>query len=310
MKQFALVLSLAGLVATTAAGTSHDAAAEGPKPTGAAASETIKIDPSKVICRVVLIDRRQLASDIPGVISFIGAREGDAVNAGELVAKLRDEVAAAELKVAQKKASSDVAILHAQKAHEFSEVEYQRQLTLYSARQRAATELDVQRSKVIAERSELEVEQARLQQELDGLARDEAAAKLKMYQIEAPLDGVVTNVYRHPGEAVRQGDPILEIVSTDRVRVEGYIPVEQAVRVGPGAYAEIRVAKLDLDSPLGRRTFSGKVTFVDPTVSLPGVKVWVEVPNPDGALREGLETYMTIYPNKIVEREKTVRVDR
>ena len=308
MRKFAALLGLAGLAAAAVCNPGSATAQAPVKASEVATSDTIKVDPKDGICRILLIDRRQLASDIPGVISFVEPREGDSVEKGELVAKLRDEVVTAELAVAEKKAASDVAIEHARAAHAFSEVEYAKQRVLFS--QMATTSLEVERTKVIAERSRLEVKQAELQQELDALARDEVRARLSIYHIQAPFDGVVTNVYKYPGEAIRQGDPILEIVSTDRVRVEGYIPVPEAVRVRQGMLAEVRVANLDPDNPLATQTFQGKVVFVDPTVSLPGVKVWAEIPNPDGALREGLAAYMTIHTNKMAEPEKTAKLDR
>lgn len=305
MRKLALALGLTCLVA--AAGWNAGLTAADTPAKAAAESDVIRIDPKDGrLCRILLIDRRQLASDIPGVISFVGFREGDEVTEGVLVAKLRDEVVAAELAVSQKKAESSLAIDHATKAKEFAEVEYDKQLELQ--RQRATTSLEVQRTKVIAERSAIEVEQAELQKELDTLTANEVQARLSMYHIKAPFDGVVTNVYKFPGEAIRQGDPILEVVSTDRVRVEGYVPVHEAVRVRPGAAAEVRVANLNPDSPLAQRTFQGQIVFVDPTVSQLGVKVWAEVPNRDGALREGLAAYMTIHTNKMAEPEKTARV--
>ena len=305
MKKLTLPLALCGLAAL-ALGSSRLAANGPPEQKPAAAGSLIKVDPSTGYCRILLIHRRQLASDIPGVIGSVGPREGDAVKKGELVAKLRDEVAAAELAVAEKKASSDLAIQYAQKARDFSVVDHKRQLDLKA--KGATSSFDVERAEVVAQRSEIEVEQAREQRELDELSRDLAQARLAMYHIESPLEGVVTSVYKYPGEAVRQGDPILEIVSTDRVRVEGYVRVDQAVRIRRGSHVEVRIANLDPDNELSRRTFEGSVAFVDPTVSSSlGVRVWAEVPNKDGALREGLSAYMTIDPNRIVEQETTAQ---
>ena len=302
MKRLTLPLALCGLAALVLGSTLP--AANDPKPGGR--SDLIKVDPSTGYCRILLIHRRQLASDIPGVIGSVGPREGDAVKKGELVAKLRDEVAAAELAVAERKASSDLAIKYAEKARDFSIVDHKRQLDLKA--KGATSSFDVERAQVVAERSAIEVEQAHEQKALDELSRDLAQARLTMYHIQSPFDGVVTSIYKYPGEAVRQGDPILEIVSTARVRVEGYVRVDQAVRIDRGAHVEVRIANLDPDNKLSRRTFEGRVVFVDPTVSSSlGVRVWAEVPNEDGALREGLSAYMTIDPNRIVEPETTAQ---
>ncbi len=46
--------------------------------------------------------------------------------------------------------------------------------------------------------------------------------------------GIITKLMREPGEYVRAGDPIMEVLSTDDVRVEGILEAQNADAVRPG----------------------------------------------------------------------------
>ena len=49
------------------------------------------------------------------------------------------------------------------------------------------------------------------------------AINLKKHRITSPLDGVIVQLYRKPGEWVSPGDPIARLVRMDRLRVEGFV---------------------------------------------------------------------------------------
>jgi multidrug efflux pump subunit AcrA (membrane-fusion protein) len=107
---------------------------------------------------------------------------------------------------------------------------------------------------------------------------------------------------KHTGEAVQQGDPILRVVRTDVVRVEGYVSIADAFRVRPGDSVKVRLDAQtlgQLPKELAERVFEGKIAFVDPTAKLVsnGVRVWASVPNEGNLLRAGLPALMEITPS-------------
>lgn len=249
-----------------------------------------------------------LASDRPGILKFVEPEEGDRVTAGSQVAGLKDEVAVAALAVAEKTAENDVEIRYSQAAAAVAEAEYQRSLEgnergrqiQLSADLIVAVELE--RLRLAVERARLQIQNAQLEQEVAELTAEEKAAELETYQIVTPIDGVVTEVLKHSGEAVQQGDPILRVVRTDVVRVEGFISVAEAFRVRPGDAVTVRLdaTKIDgLPPQLARRAFEGRIVFVDPTAQLVAnmVRVWATVPNDDNLLRAGLPATMEIVPS-------------
>lgn len=258
-------------------------------------------------CHIKLIDTAVLASDRPGIIAYVEPEEGDPVHAGQQVAGLRDEVAQAELAVAELEAKNDVEIRYAKKATEVAKAEHEVALEANRRVPKAVPEVEVNRLKLAAERSELQIERAEMDRDIAIEKRNEAEAQLKMYQIKATFDGVVTRVHKHEGEAVRQGDPILEIKSTDRVRVEGYVNIRDIWRVKRGDRVQVHLDIPDADLEVEKRVFEGKIVFPDVTADPVNktVMVWAEVANPDNILRAGLPAVMTIWPEEPVAAAPT-----
>ena len=256
--------------------------------------------------QIRLDEEAVLASDRPGILAFVEPEEGDRVAAGQQVAKLRDEVAAAALAVAQKTAESDIEERYAAKAAAVSEAEYRKsQKGIERGRQIGLSadliaEIELERLKLAWERALLQAEKAVLDREVAELTAEEKEEELKTFRIISPLDGVVTEVLKQAGEAVQQGDPILRVVRTDKVRVEGFVSVGEAFRVKPGDMVRVRLSDTipGLPDELAKRTFEGKVAFVDPTANLVAnkVRVWATVENANNLLRAGLPAVMEIVP--------------
>ncbi len=249
-------------------------------------------------CRVTLDREALLAADRVGILDAIPPGEGDRVEAGQLVAKLKDEVAAAALAVAEETARADIEIRYAQKAADVAVIEYRKAQQANRETPGVITEVEAERLKLSAERAKLQTEKAVIDKRVAELERDKAAAELKTYRVVAPFDGVVTQVIKHEGEAVNQGDPILRIVNVDRVRVEGFVSIADAARVRPGDAVIVRLDLSSLAPELRNRRFEGRVEFVDVVATLikNEVRVWASVPNEDGLLRAGLTAEMEISP--------------
>lgn len=297
MKRLATFTACGVLAASWAVSTSFLAGAADEKAAAeAAAAGPIQLEE----CRIKLIDQVTLASDRPGVLKFVEPEEGDHVKKSQQVASLKDAVARAELAVARKKATDDVQVRYARKAKEVAEKEYEKNLQANKEFPGAVPDVEVIRSKLAAERAVLQIEKAQHDQEINKLTAEESEAKLETYQVVAPIDGIVTRVWKSEGEAVNQGDKILEVSSTDRVRVEGYLPIEDMWRVEPGSAVQVQLNVPEVELPVEDETFKGHIVFVDVAVEpvTRQVRVWAEVQNRENILRAGLTADMTIYPNQ------------
>jgi membrane fusion protein, multidrug efflux system len=247
-------------------------------------------------CWIYLIDEAVLASERGGIIAKLDVREGTPVKSGETIVGLKDEVPRAMLATAQKEAESEFEVELAQKILEVAEAEHEKARDANTINPKTIPAVEVRRLKLAAERAAIEIKIARHKHELAVLKRDEAAAQLETYHVDAPFEGVVTRVHRKPGEMAKQGEPIVEIASTRRVRIEGDIRLADVFRVKQGDSVSVQLDLPDIELAAEKQVFPGKIVFVDVKAAPPTgvVRVWAEVENPENVLRAGLTARMTI----------------
>jgi RND family efflux transporter MFP subunit len=111
-------------------------------------------------------------------------------------------------------------------------------------------------------------------------------------QVVAPFDGVITQRNIDVGSLVQadatSGTSMFAMDQSDVIRVQLYVPQDQAVGVKPGVDAVIRIPEIP------DRGFPGKVTRIADALQ-PGTRTLlteIDVPNPDGALTPGI--YCTV----------------
>ena len=125
-------------------------------------------------------------------------------------------------------------------------------------------------------------------------------------ELLSPVNGVVVEILKHPGEWVEPGEKVLRIVSIDRLRAEGLVHVSKLPANLVGAPVTISVELPDK----GATTFKGKVVFVSPEISPVNgqARVWAEIDNSSGLLRPGLRPQMKIeMPGaEVATREMTI----
>lgn len=247
-------------------------------------------------CHVKLIDSVILACDRPGVIAFIEPEEGDSVRAQQQIAGMKDELAVALLEVAKIKAENDVHIRFAKVSADVSKKEYEKNVLANKKLDGTIPEVEVQRSLLAWQKAILQGEQAEHEMKISALERAKSEEELKTFKVEAPFDGKVRRILKRKGEAVRQGDPILELVSTRRVKVEGLLPLDDYWNVKPGDTVSVQIDIPDRELEIENEVFEGKIIFVEPTVSpvTHGARVWAEVQNKGERLIEGLYARMKI----------------
>lgn len=116
-----------------------------------------------------------------------------------------------------------------------------------------------------------------------------ARVDLGYSRIVAPFDGVVTRRSFHPGAFIRAASdgsqpPLLSVARTDLMRVVVRVPDRDVVLANAGDPVELTI------DALGGRPFRGVVSRIaesqDPNSRT--MRVEVDLPNPDGLLREGM----------------------
>lgn len=83
-----------------------------------------------------------------------------------------------------------------------------------------------------------------------GVAKSEreiiaAAAKLRMHQVQARMGGTVKMIYKQAGDAVRKLDPVVQLLNTERVRVESLVGIEQVPHLTRGMKVVVEASRPD-----------------------------------------------------------------
>jgi RND family efflux transporter MFP subunit len=128
--------------------------------------------------------------------------------------------------------------------------------------------------------------------ELDQANVETAQLNLQYTHIIAPFDGVVTQRNVDIGSLVQAdattGTFLFTLMHSDVIRIQLYVPQNEAFGLGPGVDAVVRVPEMP------GRDFPGTVTRIADALQ-PGTRTLlteIDVPNPDHALSPG--TYCTV----------------
>lgn len=253
-------------------------------------------------CQIKIFDEVEIAAERAGVLDMVAA-EGQQIEKGDMLAHTRDDLVKAKLAVATRQAMNDIEIRYAKKASELAQVEYERDLQANSIVSGAVSDLTLRAHRLAAEKALLQLEQAETSLEIEKLRRKETVELLEMYKVIAPMNGQVRTVFKKEGESVAEGEPILELVNPNRVKVEGYVPLQHLENVQIGSLVRVQLDVPDVDLPSERMMFPGRIASVDVKVEpvTHRVKVWAEVRNENAILKDGLTARMVIDPNKIDE---------
>lgn len=246
-------------------------------------------------CRVQLIDDVTLACTQSGVLDFV-AQEGDVVKKDQVVAHTKDDLVKATLRVMEKQASNDAEIRFASLDHDLQQVKYERDLQINKVVPDTVPDIDIREHRLAVQKALLSQEQAEINLEIEKLRRDETRERLQLHSVKAPFAGVVRRVHKKTGEAVGEGEPIVEIVNTQRVHVEGYVHIGDLddIAVGSAVFVRLEIPGVDLE--IEKQSFAGRINHVDVKVEPVShlVKVRAVVENRDSILKEGLTAEMAI----------------
>lgn len=270
-------------------------------------------EPVLANCLVSLVEEARVPAREPGVLLELTVREGDAVRAGEMIARIDDNQAQMEKRRAQAehdqasaKAESDVDIRYSIAAEKVADAEHQKALESHSKVPGSVTEVERNRLKLSHQKGELQIEQAQLEQRMNVLAAASKGVELEAAEnaierrlIKSPLDGVVVQIFPHQGEWMQPGDPLAHVVRIDKLRVEGF------VNAGQWNADDVRDRPVTVEVQLAgsrRESFEGRIVFTSPLVQAGNnFRVVAEVDNRQNVdserwlLRAGQSATMTIH---------------
>ena len=197
----------------------------------------------------------QVAADTAGRIEWIGPREGEVVNKGDLLIKID---------VSALKAALD----HAKAQFRLADDLYQRRLRLYERKIIAKEELD----------------QSATQRKLAATDLEQMKVRYNHGFPRSPISGIINHLYVDAGEFIDTGKPIADIVNIDRIKINVRVPELDIRFVLEGQKTPVRI------DAFPERTLSGVVDFVafkaDPATKTFLVRTVIE--NPIADIRPGM----------------------
>ena len=230
----------------------------------------------------------QVAAAETGIVQEVRVELGQPVKRGDVLGVLDNDVLRASLEVAQLKTQSTAAIDGAK-----AEVELKQQKLLALDelnRSGLGSREEYARAKADAQFAQAKLKAAEESLAVDRLEVKRIEAELQRRTVRSPIDGVVTDIHREPGEFVSAVEPkLFTVVRLDRLRVKFYVPTEYAVRVRKGL--RVRLLSTTDENPL-----TGEVDYVSPVTHAESglVRVDVILTNRDGQLRSGLRLWLDL----------------
>jgi RNA polymerase sigma factor (sigma-70 family) len=141
-------------------------------------------------------------------------RVGDAVEEGQLLARVDDQEARDQLAIKQTQVEAARADQKASlKTRDEAEQRYLTMQRLYNATSRTVSLEDLRGAKLTWDRYYFEeVSKGQAIKQAEAEARV-VQTHLRMHEIHSPARGIITKVYKHRGEAVRAYEPVLQILT-------------------------------------------------------------------------------------------------
>jgi RND family efflux transporter MFP subunit len=240
---------------------------------------------------------------------------GQRVKAGDVLIQGDDSEDVAEAKFQRARAATQLPVDRAASQLDLAELEYKRYLEVQDLG--AGSPLERERARAARDTAKIDLDLAKLNQVLSSLQADRAEARVEKLNLRAPFDGIVDRVDVDEGQSVREGEPVLRLVSVDPVWIDVNTPTAQTISLGleKGSPAWIL-----MQEDTARRVYAGEVIEVAPTTDsasglrrirvqmanavgvVPGVNCWVRFTEPSGEWRDRV-----VDPSKPLETAEAQR---
>ena len=228
-----------------------------------------------------------LSSDETGAIADLAVREGDFVEAGDVVANLDSRVQSIQLKIARQVASSTSQRGAARKSLTKRQAISQRLAQMHS--QGHASQSEIIRADLELSIAESKYNTAVEEASVRAIEVERAAVQLQRRTITAPFNGQIAKIHSREGEFLSPLHPeVCTIVQTDKLLATFNVSSDQARDFAVGQSYELRLENGE--------TVSGEVYIVgvetDPQSGTVEIKLVID--NSDFRIRSGENVTLNI----------------
>lgn len=256
------------LLAMAALGAAQDEQAPASRSLGQSTAEAIPGEtlPSKEM---------DLAFPLLGHVSEVLVKEGDVVEAGQVLMKQDIAADMARLQGLEAKADVKVLVALAGRQKELAELELEAAKNALTA----MSDLEVRRAELEVTIADTRIDEQRRQGKIDEFGAAEQRIMIDEKQMKSPDSGIVQKVDASVGEVFGPQTPALRIVKIDPLHVEVIQALASMVmRMKVGDIVQVRYDDED-------QWRDAKVTFIDPVGNPSGgtgrLRFKAELPNPE-----------------------------
>jgi len=250
-----------------------------------------------------------ISAQTDGLISEMMTDEGKNVKKGDHLLTIDDRVAVVEVSVALKEweaakrqAEETANVEFAKKSSELADAEFKSESEMFL--KGAAGESQLKRKKLEAEKARYGIRVSEVEHAKEGLAAEVAKEKheaakvrLQLHRVMASHDGIVVRRLRDQGEWTRAGEPVLDFLGMEEMKVEARVPVSGL------SLTRLQGAPVTIKVPVNANevvTIEANIDFVSPEIEQGFVRVSARVENkaPGGIwlLRKGMQATVEITP--------------
>jgi RND family efflux transporter MFP subunit len=234
--------------------------------------------------------RAVLSAPHEGILMEILVTEGDSVESGDVLARMDNRVAQAEVRLAETIRDRTAAISRARYELELAENVLNR-LTAANT-QLAVSELEIDQARSRRDQAEAVLAQAEEQAVEARFQLELAQARLESHNLRAPFPGIVVRIDGRAGESVTESDDLIVLANLQTLRAEVYLPTQWFGRLHVGDHCQLAAglpverrlpATVVTCEPLidsGTQTFRCAFEVDNSALQLPaGFAVWLVTPN-------------------------------
>lgn len=225
----------------------------------------------------------ELGSPDDGVVREILVDRGDVVKEGAPVARLDFDLQALAVEHARLQAERNVEVRSNRAQLQYRRREVDRAQQLHEKSILSTKQLD--EAEVERELAEYGLRAAEMDRSMAVMELKVAEARLERRTIRSPVNGIIVELTKSPGELTHDQAPIMTIAQIDPLNVEVFVPIEQYGTITVGAEAEVQ------PSPPVNGNYTARVEVVDQVLDTASGTFGVRLllPNPDHKLPAGLK---------------------
>jgi RND family efflux transporter MFP subunit len=215
------------------------------------------------------VNQATVKAKVSGDVKQIAVREGEAVKAGQFLARI--DTADLEARLIEKTGALEAAkaqLALAEKTRASNQALLKQNFISQNAYDNSESSLNVSKGTVKSAEAQVQLAQNALKDAI----------------VSSPLAGTVARRHVQPGEKVAFDSPLVTVVDLARMELQAAVPAVDVPELAIGMPVDLAI------DGFGDRRFSGRIERINPATEAGtrAILVYVGIPNPDQTLRGGM----------------------